>query len=163
MELPDPDPEPEPDSLPLRRAARVLLLDPLDRVLLMRYDDDPPDGRHWSTPGGGLNPGEEYPQAALRELAEETGWDDIALQGEVFAQTRVLTHGERRMRQFERLYLARTGPPGREIRGVEAMHASDGIAAWRWWTLAELAVTAEVIYPAGIAGLMRAVLGTAAP
>ncbi|HEY1639246.1 MAG TPA: NUDIX domain-containing protein [Streptosporangiaceae bacterium] len=161
MELPDP--APEPDSLPLRRAARVLLLDPLDRVLLMRYDDQPPDGRHWSTPGGGLNPGEEYPQAALRELAEETGWDDIALQDQVLAQTRVLTHGDRRTRQFERLYLARTGTPGREIRGVEAMHAADGIAAWRWWSLAELESTAEVIYPAGIARLMREVLGTAAP
>ena len=30
------------DALPVRRAARVILLDPDDRVLLMRYDDPPP-------------------------------------------------------------------------------------------------------------------------
>lgn len=54
-----PDPVPGPDSglpemseFPLRRAGRVILLDPEDRVLLMRYDDAPPNGSHWSTPGG---------------------------------------------------------------------------------------------------------------
>jgi len=39
------------------------------------------------------------------------------------------------------------------------MHASDGIAAWRWWTLAELDATAEVIWPAGLAGLIRGAAG----
>jgi ADP-ribose pyrophosphatase YjhB (NUDIX family) len=156
MELPDPPPD--SDSLPRRNAARVLLLDPLDRVLLMRYDDPPPEGRHWSTPGGGLNPGETFPEAALRELAEETGWADIALAGMVLEQTRLLTHGSVRTRQFERLYLARTDTPGREIRGVAAMHAADGIAAWRWWSLAELDATDELIFPAGIAALIRKVL-----
>lgn len=160
MELPDPPPD--SDKIPQRRAARVLLLDPQDRVLLMRYDDPPPEGRHWSTPGGGLNPGEDYPEAALRELAEETGWTDIALAGEVLEQTRLLHHGGVRTRQFERLYLARTATPGREISGVEAMHDSDGIAAWHWWTLAELDATTEVIFPEGIAGLIRKVLSTEA-
>jgi 8-oxo-dGTP pyrophosphatase MutT (NUDIX family) len=159
MELPDPPPD--SDSYPRRNAARVLLLDPLDQVLLMRYDDPPPEGRHWSTPGGGLNPGEDFPAAALRELAEETGWSDIALAGQVLEQTRLLTHGTVRTRQYERLYLARTDIPGREIRGVAAMHASDGIAAWHWWSLAELDATTEVIYPAGIAALIRQVLSDA--
>jgi ADP-ribose pyrophosphatase YjhB (NUDIX family) len=160
MELPDPPPDSGP--IPLRHAARVLLLDPLDRVLLMRYDDPPPGNRHWSTPGGGLNPGEDYPQAALRELAEETGWTDITLDGEVLRQTRLLTHGGTPTRQFERLYLARTSTPGREIRGVEAMHVSDGIAAWRWWTLAELDATTELIFPAGIAAVIRKALSNGA-
>jgi len=35
--------------LRLRRAGRVIVLDPQDRVLLFRYDDGPPNGRHWST------------------------------------------------------------------------------------------------------------------
>jgi len=39
------------------------------------------------------------------------------------------------------------------------MHAADGIAAWRWWTLAELDTTAEVIWPARLAGLIRGALG----
>jgi hypothetical protein len=42
---------PELAGLPLRRVGRVILLDPGDRFLLLRYDDDPPAGRHWCTPG----------------------------------------------------------------------------------------------------------------
>src|SRR5712691_11511536 len=66
-------------GLIIRPAGRVILLDPDDRVLLMRYDDGPPNGVHWCTPGGGLNAGEDYASGALRELTEETGWADITL------------------------------------------------------------------------------------
>ncbi len=144
--------------LRLRRAARVILLDPADRVLLMRYDDRPPNGRHWSTPGGGLDAGEDYPSAARRELAEETGWTDITLLGEVHRRTLVMGYGRRLVRQRERFYLARTEQASRQIQGVEAMHASDGIAAWRWWTLAELDSATETVWPAELAGLIRTAL-----
>jgi ADP-ribose pyrophosphatase YjhB (NUDIX family) len=153
-----PDPEPAAGELPLRRAARVILLDPDDRVLLMRYDDTPPNGRHWATPGGGLDPGETYPQAALRELAEETGWTDIALGPEALRREHQMDYAGRLLRQRERIYLARTDQPGREIRGVEAMHATDGIAAWHWWTLAELDSTSEAVWPAGLADTIRTAL-----
>jgi ADP-ribose pyrophosphatase YjhB (NUDIX family) len=143
---------------PERLAARVILLDPGHRVLLMRYDDGPPNGSHWTTPGGGLNEAEDYPAAALRELAEETGWNDIALLGEVTRRTLTMAYGGRLVRQHERLYLARTDQARREIRGVDAMHAADGIAAWRWWTLAELDATTETVWPAGLGGLIRATL-----
>jgi ADP-ribose pyrophosphatase YjhB (NUDIX family) len=56
--------------LPVRRAARVVLLDPDDRVLLMRYDDGPPNGSHWSTPGGGLV---VWPSGLADLIRERTG------------------------------------------------------------------------------------------
>jgi ADP-ribose pyrophosphatase YjhB (NUDIX family) len=132
----------------------VILLDPDDRVLLMRYDDPPPNGRHWSTPGGGLTGSEDYPAAARRELAEETGWTDIELLGEVHRHSMEMVAGGRLVRQVERLYLARTEQRRRVISGVEAMHASDGIAAWRWWELGELDSTAESVWPAGLSHLI---------
>jgi 8-oxo-dGTP pyrophosphatase MutT (NUDIX family) len=147
------------DPLPVRRAARVLLLDPHDRVLLMRYDDGPPNGHHWTTPGGGLGDGEDHRAAAIRELEEETGWGDVALLGEVDRRSFEMDYGGQLVRQQERLYLARTDQAGREIRGVEAMHAADGIAAWRWWTLAELDSSAEAIWPSHLGDLIRKALG----
>jgi ADP-ribose pyrophosphatase YjhB (NUDIX family) len=142
-----------------RYAGRVVLLDPDDRVLLMRYEDGPPNGVHWSTPGGGLNPGEEYAAGARRELAEETGWHDIELSGEIFRRVHVMEYAGVIVRQVERFFLARTDRPGREIAGVDAMHAADGIAGWRWWSLAELDATDEAIWPAELPGLIRSARG----
>ena len=46
--------------------------------------------------------------------------------------------------------LRRPGAGGaRPLGEVAAMHASDGIARHRWWTLAELDATAEDVYPPG--------------
>ena len=144
--------------LPERLAARVVLLDPDHRVLLMRYDDGPPNGIHWTTPGGGLNEDEDYRAGARRELTEETGWTDIPLLGEVLRRSLTMEYAGRLVRQRERLYLARTDQPRREIRGVEEMHATDHIAAWRWWTLDELDATAERVWPVGLADLIRQAL-----
>ena len=57
-----------------RPAARILLLDPDGRILLFRFDaGDRP--AFWATPGGALDPDEDYPACARRELREETGLD----------------------------------------------------------------------------------------
>lgn len=148
-------------GLPLRHAARVVVLDPADRVLLLRYDQDAPNGPHWATPGGGLQAGEDHVSAARRELVEETGWDDIALLGEIARRAVTMVYGGRLVGQHERLYLARTDQECRDIGDVAAMHAADGIAAWRWWTLAELDATTEVIWPAELPALIRGVLSPA--
>jgi hypothetical protein len=35
------------------------------------------------------------------------------------------------------------------------MHVADGIAGWRWWTLAELDATDEAVWPPHLADLVR--------
>jgi ADP-ribose pyrophosphatase YjhB (NUDIX family) len=156
------DPGGTEGELPQRQAARVLLLDPADNVLLMRYDDAPPNGRHWTTPGGGLETGEDYRAAAVRELAEETGWRDIPLLAEIDRRSLTMEYAGRLVRQHERLYLARTSEPRRQVGDVAVMHASDGIAGWRWWSLQELDATAEAVWPASLAALIRSIVSAAA-
>jgi 8-oxo-dGTP pyrophosphatase MutT (NUDIX family) len=64
-----------------RRAARIILLDESERVLLFRGGDParPDAGTWWFTPGGAVEPGESTEAAARRELKEETASIDIEL------------------------------------------------------------------------------------
>ena len=56
-----------------RRAARVLLVDAADRVLLFAGSDPlrPGDGSWWFTPGGGLDDGEDARTRVLTVLELE--------------------------------------------------------------------------------------------
>ena len=57
-----------------RPVARVLLFDRDDRVLLfLTAAPDSSGVARWLTPGGGVDAGETFEQAARRELHEETG------------------------------------------------------------------------------------------
>lgn len=60
---------------PWRLSGRLLVVDPADRVLLVRAHDPayPELGEWWEVPGGGVDPGEDTVAAALREVREETG------------------------------------------------------------------------------------------
>jgi len=152
--------EVEETEIPVRLAGRVIVLDPAGRVLLFRYDDAPPNGRHWATPGGGLEPGEDHYAGARRELAEETGWDDVSVRdGAVLDRWLTMGYGGRLVRQNERFFLARVLVERRPLGDVAAMHVSDGIRDARWWTLAELDATAETVWPTELADLIRRLLG----
>jgi 8-oxo-dGTP pyrophosphatase MutT (NUDIX family) len=104
-----------------------VVLDPDGRVLLLRYDDPPPLGTHWLTPGGGIDPGETAREAALRELREETGWSDVLALQELGTSSRPLA----RFRQHETHFAARVTVPRRPLS--EHGHAVDSIAAWGWF------------------------------
>ena len=57
-----------------RPTSRLLVIDPRARVLLLRvYEPRFEQPILWFTPGGGVDPGETFEQAAVRELWEETG------------------------------------------------------------------------------------------
>jgi 8-oxo-dGTP pyrophosphatase MutT (NUDIX family) len=157
MSAPEAEPDPE---LPVRLAGRVIAVDPARRVLLFGYDDPPPKGRHWSTPGGGVEDGEDFYAAARRELLEETGWADVPVSPEDMltdsnVQWSNLNGVLTLCLQHDHYFVGRVPEEERPLGEVAAMHVADGIARSRWWTLAELDTTADSVYPPGLADLVR--------
>ncbi len=56
-----------------RLAARVILIDDQDRILYFHAREPKSGKEFWVMPGGGLDEGERYEDAAIRETFEETG------------------------------------------------------------------------------------------
>ncbi|MFI7396215.1 NUDIX hydrolase [Streptomyces tendae] len=144
-------------TLPLREAARAVILDADQRVLLLRYEEN--DG-FWATPGGSLEPGEDYPTAALRELGEELGAKDVILSGEIAERRQEHPVGGRRVRQIEKYFLVRASSDAFDAARATQM---DNIRASRWWSLDELRSTTETVYPLGLADVVADVLVKGVP
>ncbi|MER5550020.1 NUDIX domain-containing protein [Streptomyces sp. NPDC002589] len=144
---------------PLRKAARVIVLDADQRVLLLRYDEN--DG-FWATPGGSLERGEDYSTAALRELHEELGIakENVRLSAQLAERSHDHRVGRCYVRQVERYFV--THLPPCDIDPASAPQ-TDNIRAHRWWTLDELRSAQETVYPIELAELITVFLTSGIP
>ena len=125
------------DALRIREAVRALLIDPDDRVLLVRFEF--PDGTRWALPGGGVEPGEETLDALHRELDEELGLRDADIGPHIWTRLHVipfpngLWDGQR-----DRVHLVRTPAfePSPALSPEELR--AELVFELRWWTLDEI-------------------------
>jgi hypothetical protein len=72
-----------------------------------------------------------------------------------------MEYGDRVIRQHEQFFLARVSVNQRPLGDVAAWHLHDGIREARWWTVAELGSTDEVVWPERLADLVKELAGDA--
>ena len=140
-----------------RRAARLLVIDPNSgAVLLFQYEDG---GRSWwATPGGAVDGGETFEEAAIREAAEELAvaprnflplWHttvDFSIRGIP-------------VRQEEQFFLLRIRPGDVALgHEVQEAHRHEGIIATRWWSLEDIETTSEQVFPEDLPQRLRELL-----
>jgi 8-oxo-dGTP pyrophosphatase MutT (NUDIX family) len=145
-----------------RRAARVVLFDPDDRVLLLEARDPAAPGlpAWWELPGGGMEEGETTAEAGAREVYEETGLR-ARMGPAVWRQHAVFDFGGYHFDQHEIIHIARCD--GGEVRpaALEALEV-EAFLGWQWCRpdeLVSLAAGARIIpdwLPAELPGLLAA-------
>lgn len=142
-----------------RPAIRALIVDPDDRVLLVRFEF--PDATVWAPPGGGIEPGEDPLAALRRELTEEVGLLDPVIGPPLWARTHVVPMGGWDGQRDEvRLVRTAAFTPAPRI-GWRQLH-TERVHELRWWTLDELVAAQAAMVrfapfelPELVAGVLR--------
>ena len=152
-----------------RPSARLILLDPDDRLFLFNVHDpgvfdpaNPHSDPFWVMIGGFVDPGEEFADAAVREAREETA---IVVDGPV----RWVWKRERRMSwrgkdvlHRERFFLGRTKRTEVDTSGLDERERSWTLGH-RWWRAEEIAASKERFEPLDLAAQLRVLLKNGPP
>jgi len=152
-----------PRPLHFRQAVRALILDPGDRVLLVKFVF-PSGVEAWALPGGGLEDGETDEDGLRRELHEELGLDGVEIGPHVWSREHIVPMRTGHDGQRDRVHLIRSAPfePAPTI-GWEALRA-EYVFEMRWWSVDEIADRTDLRFvPRRLAAHLAALLERGAP
>ena len=152
-----------------RPSARLILLDPRDRLFLFNVHDpnvfDPANpffDPFWVMIGGMVDPGEDFAEAAVREAGEETKLPVVGAPHWVWTRERRMSWRGKDVMHKERFFLARTDRTEADISGLDEKERS-WTRGHRWWTADEIAASAERFEPLDLGIRLKALLRDGPP
>lgn len=139
-----------------KRKSRLVVVNSQQQVLLFQYVY--PDGyTYWVVPGGSVEQHETFVQAAKRELYEETGWSTASMLVEpIWQQELVLPAHAAAQITTQEYFFAAVAPVDATITCDHwTTNEREVIAAYRWWSVADLLAAREKIFPDNLVALLQ--------
>jgi len=145
-------------ALKKRPSARVIVRDPAGLIFLFKFQFRLPNGdlnTFWATPGGGVDAGETFEQAAQRELGEELGLD-LPIGPELHRHNVefIMPDGVP-VDAEERFFLVETGAESFDHSRWTDLEKRILIDA-RWWSVTDLKATSERVFPENLIEIVEA-------
>lgn len=148
----------------IRPTARLIVLNHDRRVLLFKVKDQTPLHKnhpglveYWFTPGGGVDAGETYEQAAMRELKEETGIDCTGRTLCLWMRSKILRFPDEDVDFREDYFLIDAGRCEVETGG-QFDYERAVLQEHRWWSVEEMRLTTEVFLPPDLPDLVASII-----
>jgi 8-oxo-dGTP pyrophosphatase MutT (NUDIX family) len=128
-----------------------MVVDDADRVLMVQaLDKRAPHEPAWQLPGGRIKAGEDPLDAALREVAEETGYTEDMMAGPVVGPLWIMESGKRRRRREDHVYVAYLRRGEHPLPTTLSATEERTMLGARWWTHSELQETGERLRQAAL-------------
>jgi probable phosphoglycerate mutase len=151
----------ERPPLRTRQSARLLIVNAAGEVMLFKFLTHAVTPRlhakgilhFWATPGGALDPGETFEQAAVRELFEETGWRAPVRPGAVLEREFKMQFESDWVWAVEKYFLVDAPGETPSAAGYSALERKT-LAGHAWWSASDLCTTAETVFPENLGAVM---------
>ena len=138
-----------------RRSARIILLSPDDKVLLIMFVVQRSTGEFefWATPGGEVEQTETDLAAAERELREELGLV-LKLEGPIHLATSEFEHRGEMVSNTDAFFVARCSADDPRLNPPAADERA-AMRECRWWHIDEIARSDARFFPEGIETIVQ--------
>jgi 8-oxo-dGTP diphosphatase len=143
----------------IRKSARAILINNENKILLFKFifKEMLEEKVIWVTPGGGVEPGEDFEAALKRELFEETGLSFKSIGPWIWTKEVLFKGKEREFISHERYYLIKINNTDISFENM-TLNEVTTLRGFKWWDANELLSSKEEFFASQIGKLFSEII-----